>query len=389
MEKDQAIVMLRRGRDGVADWNQQRKNGGPIPDLSGARLEAVNLSGVDFSNVNLSRAKLNSAILAFADLRQANLSDSDLMNANLQNARMDRATLSSGWLQRATLDHATLARTNFLDALLNEASLVSVEAAEAHFWGANLSKANCTGANFEGSRFERAILVGTQLNDANLLGCWVHGVSAWDIDGIPRNQSGLVIQSPITDVKITVDNLEVAQFIYLLLHNENIRDVIDTIGKKGVLILGRFTGGRKSVLDAVRQRLRELDFLPIVFDFEKPTQRDFTETIQTLAGLSRFIIADITNPRSSPLELQATVPDYMIPFAPIIQEDEEPFAMFRDLQQKYRGWVLDLLKYDSTARLVRVLENAVVVPALERSNELLRRKAETLPVRHVRDFDAP
>jgi hypothetical protein len=100
-----------------------------------------------------------------------------------------------------------------------------------------------------------------------------------------------------------VDNLEVAQFIYLLLNNEKIRDVINTIGKKGVLILGRFTEERKPVLDAIRDRLRELDFVPMLFDFERPTQRDFTETIKTLAGLSRFIIADITNPRSSPLEL--------------------------------------------------------------------------------------
>src|SRR5215207_2029801 len=29
--------------------------------------------------------------------------------------------------------------------------------------------------------------------------------------------------------EITVDNIEVAQFVYLLLHNEKIRDVIDTI----------------------------------------------------------------------------------------------------------------------------------------------------------------
>jgi hypothetical protein len=29
-----------------------------------------------------------------------------------------------------------------------------------------------------------------------------------------------------------------------------------------------------------------------------------------LAGLSCFVIADITNPRSAPLELQATVPNY-------------------------------------------------------------------------------
>jgi hypothetical protein len=39
-----------------------------------------------------------------------------------------------------------------------------------------------------------------------------------------------------------------------------------------------------------------------------------------LAGY--FVIADVTNPKSSPLELQAVVPDYQIPFVPIIQEPE-------------------------------------------------------------------
>ncbi len=72
------------------------------------------------------------------------------------------------------------------------------------------------------------------------------------------------------------------------------------------------------ILDAIRKKLRELGYLPMVFDFEKPTQRDFSKTIKTLVGLSRFIIADITNPKSSPLELQATMPDYMVPYVPII-----------------------------------------------------------------------
>jgi hypothetical protein len=31
---------------------------------------------------------------------------------------------------------------------------------------------------------------------------------------------------------VMVDNLEVAQFVYLLLNNAKIRDVIDTIGKR-------------------------------------------------------------------------------------------------------------------------------------------------------------
>lgn len=166
--------------------------------------------------------------------------------------------------------------------------------------------------------------------------------------------------------------MEVAQFIYLILNNQKLRDVIDTITSKSVLILGRFNlPERKAVLDALRNRLREMDLVPIVFDFKGPVGKDLTETIKTLAGLSSFVIADITSPRSTPLELQATVPDFQIPFMPIMQaqrkerpageqgpvderpiselrpeEKEKPFAMMRDLQGKY-NWVFSVLEYDS------------------------------------------
>ena len=79
--------------------------------------------------------------------------------------------------------------------------------------------------------------------------------------------------------EITVDNLEVAQFIYLLLNNERIRHVIDTITSKAVLILGRFTPERKAVLDALREELRKRDYLPVLFDFDKPASKDLTETV--------------------------------------------------------------------------------------------------------------
>jgi hypothetical protein len=117
-----------------------------------------------------------------------------------------------------------------------------------------------------------------------------------------------------TDVEaVSVDDLEVAQFIYLMLNNEKIRNVLTTIGNKGVLLLGRFSPERKAVLDALRNSLRRLNYVLMMFDFQNSTDRTFTEIIRTLAGLSRFIIADVTNPRSAPLELQATVPDYMVP----------------------------------------------------------------------------
>jgi len=51
--------------------------------------------------------------------------------------------------------------------------------------------------------------------------------------------------------------------------------------------------------------------------------------------MSRFVIADVTNPRSAPLELQATVPELMVPFRPIIEEGEKPFAMLEDLWIQY------------------------------------------------------
>ena len=109
-------------------------------------------------------------------------------------------------------------------------------------------------------------------------------------------------------------------------------------------------------------------------------------TIKTLAGLSRFIIADITNPSSSPLELQALMPDYMIPFVPIIQDKEKPFAMFSDLKQKYGAWVQDVLRYDTAANLLEVLDRAVIKPALDMERELLEGTTANIVSRHVSDF---
>ena len=198
-------------------------------------------------------------------------------------------------------------------------------------------------------------------------------------------QRGLVIVSP-DQSPITVDDLEVAQFVYLMYQNPKIRRVIDTITSRAVLILGRFTPERKVVLDGIREELRRRDFVPILFDFEKPSQRDFTETILTLAGMARFVIADISNPKSSPLELQATVPNYMIPFVPILQSGEEPFAMFRDLKQKYDNGCRTLSSHDSLENLRLAFEPAIIVPALEEHAELAARKARDLVKRDIRSY---
>ena len=60
--------------------------------------------------------------------------------------------------------------------------------------------------------------------------------------------------------------------------------------------------------------------------------------------------------------------------------------MFRDLQQKYGEWVLDVLEYDSAANLRKALKEAVVRPALDKANQLILKKAEAIRTRHIRDY---
>lgn len=123
----------------------------------------------------------------------------------------------------------------------------------------------------------------------------------------------------------------------------------------------------------------------MMFDFEKVSSRDFTETIKLLAGMSRFIIADISNPKSSPLELQATVPEYQIPFVSIIQKGEEPFSMFNDLS-KY-PWVLDPIQYDSEIELMENFKKGIIDRALEEDERLTEIKAKNKkPTKNIKDF---
>ena len=78
----------------------------------------------------------------------------------------------------------------------------------------------------------------------------------------------------------------------------------------------------------------------MLFDFERPKERDLIETIKLLAGLSLFVIADVTNPRSTPQELE-TIPrqTFQVPiFVSIVQEPAREFSTFAGLM-KY-SWVL-------------------------------------------------
>ena len=184
-------------------------------------------------------------------------------------------------------------------------------------------------------------------------------------------QENLVI-TPSDEPVITVDNLKIAQFIYLLLNNREIRDVIDTVANKAVLILGRFTTERKAVLDGLRDALRTKGYLPILFDFDKPASRDLTETISTLAHLARFVIADITDAKSIPQELQMIVPNLpSVPVQPLILTSQHEYGMFEHFTRF--PWVLPVYRYSDELILLQSLQEKVVAPAEQKAKELEKR----------------
>jgi hypothetical protein len=181
-----------------------------------------------------------------------------------------------------------------------------------------------------------------------------------------------LIITPDKEATITVDTLEVAQFIYLLLNNQKIRDVIDTITSKVVLILGRFTDERKKVLDAIRDELRKRNYSPVLFDFEKPANRDITETVSTLAHMARFVIADITDAKSIPQELKTIVPNLpSVPVLPLILNTQHEYGMFEHFTRF--PWVLPIYRYEDEESLLQSLQEKVITPAELKAQELAKR----------------
>jgi hypothetical protein len=339
MANDEHVAMLKKGVDA---WNAWRAQNFHIrPDLAGALFHGANLSGANLSGASLFRAYLSGATLSRADLLGADLRKADLFRADLSEANLCAADLN-----RADLSVANLSGANLSGATLCAAELIE----------ADLIRANLRGANLQGAQ-----LIETNLSDADLTGCRIYGVSAWGLKLEGAKQQNLVITPP-NEPEITVDNIEVAQFIYLMLNNQKVRDVIDTITSKAVLILGRFTEERKPVLEALREELRQREYLPILFDFEKPGNLSRDETITLLARMARFVVADISDAKSVLQELRAIVPDLpSVPVQPIIlamQEEPGMFDFYRN-----RPSFLSVHRYTSQELLIAELGERVIRPA--------------------------
>jgi uncharacterized protein YjbI with pentapeptide repeats len=326
-----------------------------------ANLSNVDLSGAELTNINASQAILSRANLSKVNASGSNFFETDLGAAKLIDADLRQCVFSLANLGSANFTRADLSGAEIMHAILQGAILSSARLHKANLSETYITWADLSGAQMRQVDLSAASLLETNLSDADLTDSIVYGTSVWDVQMERTIQKNLLITKHGSPNPITVDNLEIAQFIYILLRSKKIRQIVDAITAKVVLILGRFTGERKAVLDAIREALRARDYLPVLFDFEKPASRDLTETISTLAHMARFVIADITDARSIPQELGRIIPNLpSVPVQPLLKTDEYEYGMFEHL--KRYPWVLSLYKYKDISQVITELDEKIIAP---------------------------
>jgi uncharacterized protein YjbI with pentapeptide repeats len=345
-------------QQGAEQWNRWRMaNPQVVPRLHKCDLRGVNLREVDLRRANLRRADLQSARFVQADLR----------GADLTGASFSYATLISANLRRAKLQSAICLNGDFNGADLSGADLTSADLRYGRFFDARFRDATLVDTNLMATLLLRVDLSGTTLS-----GCRVHGAAVWKTTTDERTTQSNLIVTDFADPTVTTDSLAIAQLIHLMVDvSSSVGQVIDSMTGRAVLLLGRFTPERLEILNVLADGLRQFKEMPIIFNFDKPPHRSITETVRILAGLSKFIMADLTDPGSVGYEAHLTAPDFAIPFLPIIKAGQRPFSMFKDLRDY--PWVLDVFKYEDAAHLGASLSK-LRAQALSKRDEIEARR---------------
>lgn len=335
-------------RNNPNEWNRWRKeNPSQCPSLRNVNFikefwdesycQPPYFDGVDFSNT---------------DFHMVALRDCTFYNCCFDNAQIVFADLVGTHFDSCTFVNTCMRVTKIGDAVFHDCTFEDTDLSYC-----SAENTSFKGSTLKNSRLEHMSLVANDFSNTSIDGCYVYGISAWDINLENSTQKDLII-TPDEMADIRVDNIELAQFLYLLINNDKLRDVIDTITSKVVLILGNFSEERKIVLDNIRNQLRTVDFIPVLFDFEKPNSRDLTETVRTLALMSKFVIVDLSSPRSSPHEIaNIATSNPSITLYPIILKGEPPFGMFEDHYKNYH-WIKPIKEYTDDT-LMQLVEEIV------------------------------
>jgi uncharacterized protein YjbI with pentapeptide repeats len=383
--KDHAELLMRSLSAGDSSiWNSWRAANPRInPDLSGQTFYAkhfsdLNFDRTSFAGANISQSEFYDCAFFEAELSRTNAAKCKFLRSAMEGATFDSADLALGDFMECKLAGARFENANTRDVRFYYCDLTFARLAGCNLHGSNfkaaiLDRTDLSGAQIEDSFMLQTVFLGTDLRGSTIKDCFVYGVSVWDVVTDEHTvQSNLTITTSRTN-GISVDNLVMAQFMYLLIHNPNLRTVLDTMNSKIVLILGAFGADRITVLQTLREQLRRFGYVPVLFDFAGPDTKTISDTVMAIASMARFVVVDISDPRCSPHETSMIASNLGIPIQAIIENGQKPWAMFRDLRHKFR-YVLAPLTYEGPNQLMTQLKECVIDPCEKMAAELIASK---------------
>lgn len=350
-------------------------------NLYGAKLGRANLSRATLSGARLGAAQLSEATLIAADISAADLSGANLVKANVGEASLMGANLSGANLTRANLTLANLtwadlSEVQLIGSRLDRATLTGANLSRANLRGANLAEANLSRANLSGAMLGRAhlnranltaaVLVETDLTNTDLTGCSIYGMSAWHLRLSEGTRQRNLVVTPEDEPEVTADGLEVAQFLYMMLHNKQVLSIVNSITSKIVLILGSFPPERRAVLDVLRDGLRQpaLGYVPVVYNFQDGGHPESVETVTTLARMACFAIADLSDAKGLQHDLQliaASSPK--LPVQPLILAAQQQPGV-SDVIERFPT-VLKTYRYEHVTQLADDFDTLVLACGLK------------------------
>lgn len=362
-------------KNGATEWNRWRA----ATSYSGADLSGADMAGMKLNDISLLRANLTGADLTRTQLERAHLTDADLTGAVLDHTNLEHvnarnaifngvvgknANFEVSTLRGARFRNARLLSARFHRAYLRDADLTSANLAGAWLRFARFDDACCENTDFSDADLRHASLVGTDLRGANLTDVHVFGISAWNVKTDSNTRQDLIvsIRQRKNEAPLRAHDLHTAQLLALMLDAAGVRRVLDSVASKLVLILGSFSPAEKPVLDALRNGLQRCGYVAVTFDFERPAERDYGETVLTLVGMSRFVVADFSNAKEVRAEVAQARRQYQrVPVMPIAKEGVDlPVTMVNSFSAEELQL---LVRYESIDDLLQKLKSSIIEPA--------------------------
>lgn len=279
-------------------------------------------------------------------------------------------------------------KSSFRNSILKHASFNQVTFSEVGFSGSILTNCIFKHCILEKLDLYGASLINSEFYDSSIIDCDIFGANIWSIK--TENTVQRDLKMPYKEQKndsdkeqITIDDIELGNIVYLLAVNSNFTKFIDQSKSSFVLVLGRF-GENITRLNSIKKKLREEKFSPIVFDFKSPNTLDLIEVIILLSLLSKFIIVDLSEPRSVPAELQSILSTLMIPVVPILYKRSTVYGTY-SFTNRYK-WVLPVLVFDDIKDVLSIFRKAIIDPANKVYEEILEIKNKTTGMRDVKDL---